>query len=170
MVDEWGSIIARSRWLANVTQNALAGRRSLSQSGPDASLPIPGWTTPPTQWVRLNCDGAHMTRDSNSSCGGVLRDSAGFRSIVVETDCLDAIRLLRRPALKGSPITLVRDIRRLCNQEWRVSFHHVSRFNNRVTDSLARLASPSNFDVLHFDAPPLGIVHLLREDVLFSNA
>ncbi|KAK8574597.1 hypothetical protein V6N12_062287 [Hibiscus sabdariffa] len=125
MVDEWGSIIARSRWLANVTQNALAGRRSLSQSGPDASLPIPGWTTPPTQWVRL----------------------------------------LRRPALKGSPITLVRDIRRLCNQEWRVSFHHVSRFNNRVTDSLARLASPSNFDVLHFDAPPLVVEVNIDEEM-----
>ncbi|KAK9028203.1 hypothetical protein V6N11_068014 [Hibiscus sabdariffa] len=92
IVDEWGSIIMRSRWLADATRNALAGRRSLSQPRPAASLPAPCWSAPPSS-------------------------------------------LLRPPFLKGSPNTLVRDIRRMCNQDWQISFHHVSRIGNRVADS-----------------------------------
>ncbi|KAL4385886.1 hypothetical protein GQ457_09G014090 [Hibiscus cannabinus] len=87
--------------------------------------------------------------------------SKGFRPVMVETDCLDAIRLLRCLTLRGSSITLVRDIQRLCNQNWHVSFHRVSRSNNRVAYSLAKLATSSSFDVLHFAAPSFGIVYLL---------
>ncbi|KAK8625545.1 hypothetical protein V6N13_090413 [Hibiscus sabdariffa] len=137
MVDEWGSIITRSRWLDDATRNALAGRHSLSQSSLDASVPAPCWATPPSQWVKLNCNGAHGVGDSSTSWG--VRDFAGewlygffkfigccsiveaelwgiwvgldlawnkgFRSIMAETDCVDAIRLLQYPSLKGSPIT-----------------------------------------------------------------
>ncbi|KAK8655970.1 hypothetical protein V6N13_108532 [Hibiscus sabdariffa] len=70
IVDEWGSIIMRSRWLADATRNALAGRRSLSQPRPAASLPAPCWSAPPSSWVKLNCDGAHRARDGSSSWGG----------------------------------------------------------------------------------------------------
>ncbi|KAK8529857.1 hypothetical protein V6N12_060623 [Hibiscus sabdariffa] len=41
IVDEWGSIITRSRWLADTTRNALARRCSLSQLEPAVSLPAP---------------------------------------------------------------------------------------------------------------------------------
>ncbi|KAK8482941.1 hypothetical protein V6N11_080162 [Hibiscus sabdariffa] len=128
MVDEWGSIITRSRWLDDATRNALAGRHSLSQSSLDASVPAPCWATPPSQWA------------------------------------------VTIPFFEGFTDHLVRDIRKMCNQEWRVSFHHMSRISNRVADSLVKLVSSSSFDVLHFAAPPLAIVHLLREDVLFPSA
>ncbi|KAK8634136.1 hypothetical protein V6N13_014965 [Hibiscus sabdariffa] len=58
----------RSRWLADATRNALAGRRSLSQPRPAASLHAPCWFAPPSPWVKLNCDGAHRAGDGSSCC------------------------------------------------------------------------------------------------------
>ncbi|KAK8500904.1 hypothetical protein V6N12_009590 [Hibiscus sabdariffa] len=44
--EDWRSIIDRSRLLADSTKNAFAGRHSLSQQGPSASLLASPWFTP----------------------------------------------------------------------------------------------------------------------------
>ncbi|KAL4377371.1 hypothetical protein GQ457_02G018820 [Hibiscus cannabinus] len=89
---------------------------------------------------------------------------------MVESEYLKVIQTLRRTSSKSSSITLIRDIRRLCDQDWQVFFHHVNRSGNRVTDSLAKLASSSSFDVLHFTTPLLYVACLLQEDCLPPSA
>ncbi|KAK8575232.1 hypothetical protein V6N12_062908 [Hibiscus sabdariffa] len=83
---------------------------------------------------------------------------------MVESDCLEAVRMLHSSFLNGASITLVRDIRKLCSQDWQVSFHHVLRTGNRVADALAKLTDSSSFDVLQFVIPPLCVDRFLRED------
>ncbi|KAK8714046.1 hypothetical protein V6N13_149248 [Hibiscus sabdariffa] len=70
----------------------------------------------------------------------------GFRCKMVESDCLETVRMLHSSSLNDASITLVRDICRLCSQDWQVSFNHVLRTGNRLADALANLADYSSFD------------------------
>ncbi|KAK8605138.1 hypothetical protein V6N13_082592 [Hibiscus sabdariffa] len=126
--ETWGSIIGRSRWLADSTKKALAERHSRMQLNSNVSRPISRWFTPPVGWIKLNTDG-----------------ECSFPN--------------------GASITLVRDIRRLCSQDWQVSFHHVLRIGNRVVDALAKLVESSSFDILHFVNPPLCVDRSYRRIV-----
>ncbi|KAK8620871.1 hypothetical protein V6N13_067332 [Hibiscus sabdariffa] len=83
---------------------------------------------------------------------------------MVESDCLEAVHMLHPSFSNGASITLVRDIRRLCSQDWQVSFHHVLRTGNRVADALAKLVDSSSFDILHFVNPQLCVDRFLQED------
>ncbi|KAK8496499.1 hypothetical protein V6N12_020109 [Hibiscus sabdariffa] len=83
---------------------------------------------------------------------------------MVESDCLEAVRMLHSSTPNGASITLVREIRRLCSQDWQVSFHHVFRTGNRVADALVKLVDSSSFDTLHFVNPPLCVDRFLQED------
>ncbi|KAL4298367.1 hypothetical protein GQ457_12G018860 [Hibiscus cannabinus] len=83
---------------------------------------------------------------------------------MVEFDCHKAVRMLHSSSPNGASITLVRDIRRLCSQDWQVSFHYVLRTGNRVVDALAKLGDSSSFDILHFVNPPLCVDRFLQED------
>ncbi|KAK8515062.1 hypothetical protein V6N12_001223 [Hibiscus sabdariffa] len=52
----------------------------------------------------------------------------------------------------------------LCGKDWTVSFHHVLRFENRVTDSLAKLVRWDNLGIQIYHRPPSSITHLLQAD------
>ncbi|KAK8689088.1 hypothetical protein V6N13_087818 [Hibiscus sabdariffa] len=46
------------------------------------------WQPPPSDWLKLNCDGPQITQNGSSACGGVLRDAT--------TRCSTKIVMLKR--------------------------------------------------------------------------
>ncbi|KAK8479269.1 hypothetical protein V6N11_064496 [Hibiscus sabdariffa] len=86
----------------------------------------------------------------------------GFRQLVVKADNMDAIKVLRNQFHKRNLISLINYVRDLCQQEWRVSFAHIVRRNNRVTGRLAKLISDSNLDVVLYDVPLSVVLSFLR--------
>ncbi|KAK8598157.1 hypothetical protein V6N13_095547 [Hibiscus sabdariffa] len=130
---EWGSIITRSRWLAEVTATAASTVRILhgSLSGPN------DWTPPAEGWLKLNADGARSLVNGSASCGGVLRD---------HRDSSEALQMVQQHASGSDPYIIVSYIR------------EVARSNNSVADWLAKFASDINFDVIFFESPPDGLV------------
>ncbi|KAK8667968.1 hypothetical protein V6N13_105440 [Hibiscus sabdariffa] len=76
-VEEWGSVIVRSKWPMSVSRSAFT--TSHLRSSPPLS-PQPEstlWTPPPMGWYKLNSDGARSLSGGNAACGGVLHDHHG---------------------------------------------------------------------------------------------
>ncbi|KAE8656711.1 hypothetical protein F3Y22_tig00116997pilonHSYRG00211 [Hibiscus syriacus] len=85
------------------------------------------WRPPPKGWMKINADGACTTATGLTASSGVIRDSngqmareMGLRSIVVESDCKDALNLLQRggrmdggshptPAFDRAPLEMLAD-------------------------------------------------------------
>ncbi|KAK8656310.1 hypothetical protein V6N13_098264 [Hibiscus sabdariffa] len=78
--ETWGSVIARSKWLAarSAVSGAESGQQSVRSAGTSAVTATPGrWCPPGDGWMKLNSDGARSSLDGDASCGGVLRDHNG---------------------------------------------------------------------------------------------
>lgn len=91
--------------------------------------------------------------------------SAGYKDIIVQMDCLVAVRIIRNQ--EGGPnaqTSIARRIQRLLQQDWRVTVTHVYREGNRCTNFLASYALSLGVRYHCLLEPPDGIVGLLRED------
>ncbi|KAK8690240.1 hypothetical protein V6N13_088941 [Hibiscus sabdariffa] len=78
--ETWGSVIARSKWLAirSVVSGAESGQQSMRSAGTSAVTATLGrWCPPGDGWMKLNSDGVRSSLDGDASCGGVLRDHNG---------------------------------------------------------------------------------------------
>ncbi|KAK8694033.1 hypothetical protein V6N13_071597 [Hibiscus sabdariffa] len=64
----WGSIITRSKWLAETIATAAAEAWKLPVSPSTPAV----WNPPTEGWLKLNADGARSFIDGRASCGGVL--------------------------------------------------------------------------------------------------
>ncbi|KAK8517603.1 hypothetical protein V6N13_127766 [Hibiscus sabdariffa] len=82
--------------------------------------------------------------------GLLLAWELGYRQLVVESDCMDALRLIQQGAGSGrcGSLSLLLHIQKPCNQNWRVLFQHVSRVGNKVADMVAKLVD--NIRALRF--------------------
>ncbi|KAL4301928.1 hypothetical protein GQ457_10G020040 [Hibiscus cannabinus] len=89
----------------------------------------------------------------------------GPRKVLIESDNVEAIRILqyRSPALPDH--ALVFSIKELTSRAWDLSFMHVPRLANRVADGLACLGRDASFDAWCFMDPPLEIVEALSTDL-----
>ncbi|KAL4382902.1 hypothetical protein GQ457_15G029930 [Hibiscus cannabinus] len=162
-------------------KKALAERHSRLQLNTYVSWPISRWFAPPVGWVKLNSDGACRSVTGHSSCGGGFRNSEGvwlhgFSKFIgccsiLEAELWGICMGLSLAWDRGFRCIMVESdyIRRLCSQNWQVSFHHVLRTGNIMADSLAKLAESSSFDILHFVNPPLYADRLLQEDCSSPN-
>ncbi|KAK8571784.1 hypothetical protein V6N12_027857 [Hibiscus sabdariffa] len=90
----------------------------------------------------------------------------GLRRVMVETDCLDVIRLFINGLSLQGVSSMVRHIFELCSQDWVVSFHHVLSSGNRVADSLIKSSVCEDLSTRIFMAPLALISQLLQTDVL----
>ncbi|KAL4309245.1 hypothetical protein GQ457_01G013180 [Hibiscus cannabinus] len=84
---------------------------------------------------------------------------------MVETDCLDVIRLFINGFPTQGVSSLVQHISKLCSRDWIVSFHHVLRSGNRVADSLAKSSGCEDLSTRIFRVPSTSISQLLQVDV-----
>ncbi|KAK9029762.1 hypothetical protein V6N11_026864 [Hibiscus sabdariffa] len=89
----------------------------------------------------------------------------GPRKVLIESDNVEAIRILqyRSPALPDH--ALVFSIKELTSRAWDLIFMHVPRSANRVADGLACLGRGASFDAWCFMDPPLEIVEALSTDL-----
>ncbi|KAL4280704.1 hypothetical protein GQ457_03G019240 [Hibiscus cannabinus] len=85
--------------------------------------------------------------------------------VVVETDCLEALNLIRLGLNGKGSHGLVLHILELCNRLQGVSFQHVKRNKNRVADRMAKLTIFDGLEVRYFQAPPVEVGHVLQGDM-----
>ncbi|KAE8660806.1 Fumarate hydratase [Hibiscus syriacus] len=89
-----------------------------------------------------------------SSIGGIISDHEGlklaksqdFKNTIVQSDNLDAIKLLS-PPFRCSLFPLLRSVALLCEDDWNVVFTHIHREANMVADKLSKFGHPSELDV-----------------------
>ncbi|KAK8561554.1 hypothetical protein V6N12_048620 [Hibiscus sabdariffa] len=97
--------------------------------------------------------------------------SSGVGRILVQSDCSHATKLLI-DALQPShgvlqqdhELPLVRAIVFLCQEDWQVNFQWIPREQNMVADCLAKLTSPSQFNLLVSNVIPAQARPLLDRD------
>ncbi|KAL4360801.1 hypothetical protein GQ457_04G012650 [Hibiscus cannabinus] len=87
-----------------------------------------------------------------------------FRRVIIETDCLEVIRILTRSsrALVGN--NLVESILLWTRKEWQLVVRHVSRHENSLADRLAALGRSASCNGLSLLIPPADLVILVEEE------
>ncbi|KAK8617857.1 hypothetical protein V6N13_080762 [Hibiscus sabdariffa] len=88
----------------------------------------------------------------------------GFWHMVVESDSMDAVKVLQHGLHKGTSIVLINYVRELCSQDWSVSYAHITCRNNGVTDRLTKITSEESFEMVIFEDPPDAIFLILHID------
>ena len=83
---------------------------------------------------------------------GVLRGlemawEAGWRHVVVESDCQSVIALLSKQGNTARKSYLVSQIRAMTRRKWVIRYNHVLREGNQCADWLA------NFTLMHVKSP-----------------
>ncbi|KAK8682026.1 hypothetical protein V6N13_054423 [Hibiscus sabdariffa] len=84
-VDAWGSILARSKWLASNSTTVSRGAVPVVPRGSAISPDVLSWSSPSIGKIRLNSDGVCQESDGKKSCEGVFRDHTGLWVKVVLT-------------------------------------------------------------------------------------
>ncbi|KAK9006857.1 hypothetical protein V6N11_019188 [Hibiscus sabdariffa] len=88
----------------------------------------------------------------------------GLRRVLVETDCMEACRLLQGGLHASDISNLTKHIHEICKRGWMISFHHVSHSENKVADFLVKQVNGVDFDIYLFDNPLTYVVHCLQDD------
>ncbi|KAL4353082.1 hypothetical protein GQ457_06G008320 [Hibiscus cannabinus] len=81
----------------------------------------------------------------------------GYRQLIIESDCADALRWIEHRHSNGRPFTIIHSIHLLCDLEWCLVFSKVARSLNGVADSLAKFNLNDEFDVVFYEEPPIGL-------------
>ncbi|KAK4267298.1 hypothetical protein QN277_024096 [Acacia crassicarpa] len=93
--------------------------------------------------------------------------AGGFRDVIVQADCLVAVRIIQNlDETPNAQLCIVRRIQRLLEQAWRVTITHVYRDGNRCADFLASFALSLEDGYHPLQEPPAGVVGLLEEDAV----
>ncbi|KAF7819384.1 Non-LTR retroelement reverse transcriptase [Senna tora] len=133
------------------------------------------------------CGGVLRDRDGNFLCGfsrnvgscsitltelwGVLSGlqvawNRGFKKVIIETDCLNAKRLIYQNFEEGyCSAQLVDEIHKSIAQDWDVVVQHVFKEANFVADKIAQLGHYEDFGIRIIEQPPDCIHKLLYEDI-----
>ncbi|KAK8514764.1 hypothetical protein V6N12_057660 [Hibiscus sabdariffa] len=90
----------------------------------------------------------------------------GYTRIELESDCLEAVRIIHSEssALAGS--ALVSSIKEVLGRGWTVVVKHVGRGSNRVADFLAAQGRNLVAGGMRLSEPPVALVSLLEEEYL----
>ncbi|KAF7807156.1 ribonuclease H [Senna tora] len=90
----------------------------------------------------------------------------GARKVVIEVDSLLAHQLIYGQVPDLHPCaSLVANIHHLIARNWAVEISHVLREANKVADAMAGCAPGGSLELVRFNHPPSGVVHLLEEDL-----
>ncbi|KAK9012545.1 hypothetical protein V6N11_040590 [Hibiscus sabdariffa] len=137
-----------------------------SNMNPSDSI-ISRWTPALNGWFTLNTDGVVNVNSSFGSAGGLIPNSLllawsfGLERLQCQTDCVEAFKLITSSRAHSCNITLVRAIFRLISRAWVVDFCLIRQDVNSVTDSLAKIHSPSNASTSTFaNTPPENFICL----------
>ncbi|KAK8996084.1 hypothetical protein V6N11_076333 [Hibiscus sabdariffa] len=90
----------------------------------------------------------------------------GLPKINLESDCLDAVRILNEKSTSLLGNGLVATIFKLLRYDWMVSINHINRACNGVVDRLATLSKANNIDDLQLLEPPAEVLSLMQLEVV----
>ncbi|KAL4385217.1 hypothetical protein GQ457_15G009690 [Hibiscus cannabinus] len=90
--------------------------------------------------------------------------SMGYRRVELESDCLEAVRVINNESDMMGGSVLVESIKRLLGQDWRVEVRYISRENNRIADLLAKRGRNMQLVPLRFVTPPVELERLVEEE------
>ncbi|KAK8579321.1 hypothetical protein V6N12_069647 [Hibiscus sabdariffa] len=88
----------------------------------------------------------------------------GFHKVLIESDCLEVIRILQQTSPSLSSTGLVASILRLTEYDWELVIRHVPRKGNALADRLSkwgRIHSPETVILVH---PPLTLNALVNAE------
>ncbi|KAK8993937.1 hypothetical protein V6N11_008149 [Hibiscus sabdariffa] len=138
--------------------------------------------------VKANVDASINSRDGSTAKEVVLRDdldvwvfgfsrkvgtctvgdvtwNLGFRRIVVESDNVEAIRILQNKLHVLSNHALVISIWNLASHSWELNFNHVNCSTNSIVDRLVRLEREAVFEAWIFQEPLVEVVAAALQDM-----
>ncbi|KAL4364057.1 hypothetical protein GQ457_04G031790 [Hibiscus cannabinus] len=90
--------------------------------------------------------------------------SMGYRRVELESDCLEAVRVINTKSDMMGGSVLVESIKRLLGQDWRVEVRYTSREKNRIDDLLAKRGRNMQLVPLRFVTPPVDLERLVEEE------
>ncbi|KAE8692126.1 hypothetical protein F3Y22_tig00110858pilonHSYRG00043 [Hibiscus syriacus] len=85
----------------------------------------------------------------------------GERQVMVETDCLEAVRMLQESYKKASIITLLDCVKGLLHRDWNVVLKYIHRAANKVANTLAKLATARGEVHMVFNTLPMQVINLV---------
>ncbi|KAK8548099.1 hypothetical protein V6N12_061021 [Hibiscus sabdariffa] len=90
--------------------------------------------------------------------------SLHIRYLLVETNSLEAYRIITEPSAACGGSTLVPYILELISRPWEVRLSHVRRNENALADHMAKMALASDFIVHKYLDLPLDCLGLIEEE------
>ncbi|KAL4290725.1 hypothetical protein GQ457_14G003440 [Hibiscus cannabinus] len=88
----------------------------------------------------------------------------GYLRVELESDCLEAVRIVNCQSNEWGGSALVISIRRLLAADWDVVVRHISRDMNKVADSLAQRGRELRAESSAFYLPPEGTISLVIQE------
>ncbi|KAL4386290.1 hypothetical protein GQ457_09G014670 [Hibiscus cannabinus] len=90
----------------------------------------------------------------------------GFVLVQIQSDCAEAVKLIKADNAYMSPISLVRAIAALRQKAWATEITWIPRTSNLPADMLAKSVDPSSTDFHELAEPPVALMPLLSMDAL----
>ncbi|KAK8477373.1 hypothetical protein V6N12_013818 [Hibiscus sabdariffa] len=90
----------------------------------------------------------------------------GFVFVQIQSDCAEAVKLIKADNAYMSPISLVHAIAALRQKAWATKITWIPRTSNFLADMLAKSVDPSSTDFHELDEPPVALMSLLSMDAL----
>ncbi|KAL4340929.1 hypothetical protein GQ457_08G016820 [Hibiscus cannabinus] len=156
------------------------GMKSVGVSHDLGTVVAPKWTCPRPEWVKINADGVTLEMEMRlrgRSFTVLMAElwafhdalsmawSRGFRRVVLETDNLEASKIVTGGSVTLVDNSLVIAICNLLSYNWEVEVRYIVRSANGVADSLARMFRGAPIRNETFAEPPLEAVAELLHDL-----
>ncbi|KAK9001005.1 hypothetical protein V6N11_082799 [Hibiscus sabdariffa] len=93
----------------------------------------------------------------------------GFVFVQIQSDCVEAVKLINIDNACISPISLVRAITALRHKAWATEITWIPRTSNLSVDMLAKSVDPNSTDFHELAEPPAALMHLLSMDALHMS-
>ncbi|KAK8504072.1 hypothetical protein V6N12_005613 [Hibiscus sabdariffa] len=93
----------------------------------------------------------------------------GYRQIVVESDCLEAVHIVKSVTKVMQESALVASIKGWLARDWQVELYHIGRGRNQVADRITARSCNSESAAMLLPLPPMEIRGLVEEEMHNSN-
>ncbi|MED6139509.1 hypothetical protein PIB30_084482, partial [Stylosanthes scabra] len=98
--------------------------------------------------------------------GLTLAWNQGSRSVICETDCLEALNLIHLTDISPTVdhYDLLSDIKALSNRDWTIHVTLIQRSANNAADLLAKCAARNQDDYFIWNQPSIDLMVLLQQE------
>ncbi|KAK8479689.1 hypothetical protein V6N11_009833 [Hibiscus sabdariffa] len=93
----------------------------------------------------------------------------GYRYVVLESDCADAVRMILGVSEVFMGHALVAAIQSFLCKDWQLSISQIPRACNVCADRVAALGRGQVEEVVDYDVPPAALLDLVMEEAMVSD-